>query len=84
MQRLKVSIQLDMEIPDDWELVDHPDGVPVLAIGDGQYMYMSFLPMFTRQIEPESEWTSECSDEFAQEVVDMVQGEDVEMKLISH
>lgn len=82
MKTLKVTISLDMQIPNDWAIVDHPDGVPVLSIGDGKYMYMSFLPMFTGQIEPESEWTSECTDEFAQEVVDMVHGEEIAMKVV--
>ena len=82
MKKLQVTITLDMDIPEDWTLQDHPDGVPVLAVGDGNYMYMSFLPMFTKELEPESNWTSECSDKFADEVVEMVQGEDVTMKII--
>ena len=82
MKKLQVTITLDMDIPEEWTMVDHPDGVPVLVIGDGRYMYMSFLPMFTKDLDPESNWTSECSTEFAEEVVDMVQGEDVEMKMI--
>ena len=82
LRKLKVTIELDMDIPDEWSLLDHPDGVPVLAIGDGKYMYMSFLPMFTEELEPESTWSNQCSDEFASEVVEMVQGEDVTMKLV--
>ena len=82
MKKLQVTITLDMDIPEEWTMVDHPDGVPVLDIGDGRYMYMSFLPMFTKELDPESNWTSECSTQFAEEVVDMVQGEDVEMKMI--
>jgi len=82
MKRLKVTIDLDMDIPEGWEIVDHPDGVPVLSIGDGRYMYMSFLPMFTDALEPESNWTSECTEAFSTEVLDMVQGEEVAMKLM--
>jgi hypothetical protein len=82
MKKLQVTITLDMDIPENWTLVDHPDGVPVLTVGDGRYMYMSFLPMFTNQLEPESEWTSECSPAFAEEVVEMVQGEDVVMTIV--
>ncbi len=82
MKKLQVTITLDMDIPEDWMLLDHPDGVPVLAVGDGSYMYMSFLPMFTKELEPESNWTSECSDKFSDEIVEMVQGEDVKMKVI--
>lgn len=82
MKKLTVKIELDMDIPDDWDILEHPDGVPVLDIGNGQYMYMSFLPMFTRELTPESDWTSACSDEFSEQVIEMVQGEDVEMKII--
>lgn len=82
MKKLQVTITLDMDIPEDWTLLDHPDGVPVLAVGDGSYMYMSFLPMFTKELEPESNWTSECSDKFSDDIVEMVQGEDVKMKVI--
>jgi hypothetical protein len=82
MKKLQVTITLDMDIPESWALLDHPDGVPVLAVGDGNYMYMSFLPMFTKELEPESSWTSQCSDKFSDEIVEMVQGEDVKMKVI--
>lgn len=84
MKKLQVTIKLDMDVPEDWELHDHPDGVPVLSIGDGTYMYMSFLPMFTEQIEPESEWTSECPEEFSQDVLDMVEDEQVSMKFVTN
>jgi hypothetical protein len=82
MKKLQVTITLDMDIPEDWTLVDHPDGVPVLTVGDGRYMYMSFLPMFTNELEPESDWTSDCSPEFVAQVVDMVQDEEVEMTIV--
>lgn len=82
MKKLQVTITLDMDIPDDWMLVDHPDGVPVLTVANGRYMYLSFLPMFAKGLEPESDWTSVCSEKFAAEVVDMVQDEVVEMKII--
>lgn len=84
MKRLQVTINLDMDIPDEWMLLDHPDGVPVLTLGDGRYMYMSFLPMFTQELEPQSNWTTECSDDFADEIVHMVQGEDVKMKIMAN
>ena len=82
MRKLKVTIELEMDVPDTWALLDHPDGVPVLAIGDDKYMYMSFLPMLTDQLEPESYWTSECPEEFTKDVLDMVQDEQVTMTLV--
>jgi len=84
MKNLKVTIKLDMDVPEKWTLIDHPDGVPVLDIGDGRFMYMSFLPMFTKELTPESEWSSECSEEFAEDVIEMVQDEEVEMKMMTN
>jgi len=84
MKRLQVTITLDMDIPEDWTLVDHPDGGPVLTVDNGRYMYMSFLPVFTDSLEPESDWTSECSDKFAILVLDTVRDEKVEMKIVAN
>lgn len=84
MKKLQVAINLDMDIPDEWTLLEHPDGVPVLALGDGRYMYMSFLPMFTQELVPESAWTSDCSEDFSEQVIAMVQGEEVEMKVVNN
>jgi hypothetical protein len=82
MKTIKVNIQLDMEVPEDWEVVDHPDDIQAFKMTDGRYMYMSFLPMFTDSYEVGSTWSSECADELGTEIVDMVSHEDVEMKLV--
>lgn len=82
MKKLQVTITLDMDIPEDWTLVEHPDGVPVLTLGDGRYMYMSFMPMFADELKPESDWTNECTEQFSTEVIEMVQDEEVEMKIV--
>ena len=81
MKKLLVTIKLEMEIPEDWELVEHPDEIQAVKIADDSYMYMSFLPMLSKQFKQGSEWSSECSDEFSDEVLDMVTDEDVMMKL---
>jgi len=82
MKKLQVTITLDMEIPDDWTLIDRPDGIPVLTVGDGGYMYMSFKPMFTKELKPESDWTSKYPDKFTVQVLDMVKDEKNEMKIV--
>lgn len=82
MKAIKVNIQLDMEVPEDWEVVDHPDDIHAFKMTDGRYMYMSFLPMFADSYEVGSTWSSECADELGTEIVDMVSHEDVEMKLV--
>ncbi len=81
MKRLLVNIQLEMDIPEDWEIVDHPDAIQSIKMPDGQYMYMSFLPMLTKEFKAGAEWNSECPDSFTEEVLDMVLDEEVVMKL---
>ncbi len=80
MKKLLVAIQLEMEVPDTWELIEHPDGVQAIKLDDGRLMYMSFLPMFTKDPNEGAEWSSECSDEFSEEILDMVSDEEVLMK----
>lgn len=84
MKKLLVTIQVELDIPDTWELVEHPDQVQALKMDDGQYMHMSFLPMMTKEFNENAEWSSECSDEFTEKVLDMVLDEDVYMKLETH
>jgi len=84
MKKLLVTIQVELDIPETWELVEHPDQVQAIKMDDGQYMHMSFLPMMTKDFNEDAEWSSECSDEFTEKVLDMVSDEDVYMKLETH
>lgn len=80
MKKLLVNIQLEMDVPNDWELVEHPDSIQSIKMSDGTYMYMSFLPMLTKDFKAGAEWSSECSDDFTEEVLDMVADEEVALK----
>lgn len=84
MRKLLVTIQLELDIPNNWELVEHPDQVQAVKMDDGQYMHMSFLPMLTRDFSKEAEWSSECPDEFTESILDMVADEVVYMKVDTH
>ncbi|HSH86808.1 MAG: hypothetical protein ACAH08_01515 [Methylophilus sp.] len=84
MKKLIVTIQVELDIPDTWDVVEHPDQVQAIKMDDGQYMHMSFLPMMTRDFNEDAEWSSECSDAFTDAVLDMVADEEVYMKLETH
>jgi hypothetical protein len=84
MRKLLVTIQLELDIPNNWELVEHPDKVQAIKMDDGQYMHMSFLPMLTRDFIEDAEWSSECPDEFTESILDMVADEVVYMKVDTH
>lgn len=83
IKKLQVVLKLEMEIPDNWKLVNHPVGIQAMAIEGGQYMTMTFLPMFTTDFsEGNTNWSSKCSDMFSNKVLGMVRDEYVKMKLI--
>lgn len=80
MKKLLVNVQLELEIPDNWDLVEHPDEVQAIKLDDGRFMYMSFLPMFTADPKAGADWSSECTDDFSNKILDMVADEEVSMK----
>lgn len=58
MKKLSVQIRAELEVPDDWELVEHPSGMQVLRIGE-QYVDFDIAPLATRSADPEAEWSDE-------------------------
>jgi len=81
MKKILVNVQVELDVPDSWQLVEHPDEVQAIKLEDGRFMYMSFLPMFTTDPNAGAEWSSECTDAFSEEILDMVADEEVLMKL---
>jgi hypothetical protein len=81
MKRLSVTIKLELEVPDGWELRKTSEGFEVLDIGNGRYMDMSFEPLLSENLD--GMWTDSANDEFVNEVLDMVESEEVSYKLSS-
>lgn len=75
MKKLSVTIQLDMTVPDDWELVQTSEGGQVIKLPDGQFLDIAIEPMFA--IDPEETWTSTENDDVLNDILDMVESEDV-------
>lgn len=79
MKNLTVLIRAELEIPDDWEVVEHPSGMQVLKIGD-QYVDFDIAPLATKSTAQEAEW-SDADYEIVGAVLDAVAGVDVEMEI---
>ena len=79
MKNLKVTITLEMTVPDHWELVSAADGVDVLKLADGEYMDLTFEPLLTN--DPEGTWSSSDDEDFLNELISMVDSEDVSYEL---
>lgn len=81
MKKLKVSITLEMSVPDDWELVKTSGG-DVLKLGNNQFLDVTFEPMLAS--DPEETWRSTDDDEVLSSLLDMVESEDVIYEFVKH
>jgi hypothetical protein len=81
MKKLNVTIQLEMSVPDDWELVETSEGTPVLKLPDGQYMDLAIEPLFAT--DPEDMWSSTDDDSVLDDVLGMVESEEVTYEFVA-
>lgn len=75
MKKLHVTLELEMTVPDDWELVETAEGMPVLSLPDGTFMDMAMEPLFATN--PEETWSSTDDEDVLNDVLDMVESEAV-------
>jgi len=79
MKKLSLELHAELEIPDDWELVQHPSGIFVLKVGD-RFVDFDLAPLVATSTAPDATWSDE-DEEFTEEVLDMVIGLDSEMEI---
>jgi hypothetical protein len=82
MKKLLVTIQLEMSVPDEWELVETSEGTPVLKMPDGQFLDMAIEPLFSTN--PEENWSSTESEDELNDILDMVESEEVAYEFVVH
>ena len=82
MKKLNVTIQLEMSVPDDWELVETSEGTPVLRLPNGDFMDLAIEPLFAS--DPEETWSSTDDDDVLNDILDMVESEAVTYEFITH
>lgn len=82
MKKLKVMIQLEMTVPDDWEVVETSEGTPVLKLPNGQYLDLAIEPLFAR--DPEDVWASADNEDALNDVLDLVDSEEVSYEFVTH
>ena len=82
MKKLKVTIELEMSVPDDWQLADTSEGTPVLQLPNGVFMDIAIEPLFAS--DPEETWSSTDDDDTPNDILDMVESEAVTYEFITH
>jgi hypothetical protein len=78
MKTLTVTIRAELEVPDDWELVEHPSGMLVLKIGDS-FVDFDIAPLTTKSTAQDAEW-SDADADIVGRVLDTVVGIDAELE----
>jgi hypothetical protein len=78
-KKLAVTITINLNVPDHWEVVSSSEGVEVLKTGEGEYLDLTFEPMVAKDIE--AEWSNAVSDEFIDTLFEMVEQEEVSYAL---
>ena len=82
MKKLKVTIKLEMSVPDDWELVETSEGGKVLKLPNGQFLDITIEPLFASN--PEETWSSTQDDDVLNDFLDKVESEDVAYEFVTH
>ena len=82
MKKLKVTIKLEMWVPDDWEVVHTSEDTPVLKLPNGQFLDLAIEPLFAT--DPEDLWTGAEDDSALHAVLDMVEIEEVLYEFVTH
>ncbi|MBK7719127.1 MAG: hypothetical protein KBF40_07340 [Giesbergeria sp.] len=82
MKKLRVTLELEMSVPEDWELVNTSEGTPVLRLPNGTFLDLTVEPLFAS--DPEETWASTDEDEALNEILDMVDSEVVNYEFVTH
>jgi hypothetical protein len=82
MKKLNITIQLEMSVPDDWELSKTSEGGQVLKLPNGQFMDIAIEPLFAS--DPEDTWSSTDEEDVLNDVLDMIESEDVRYQFVTH
>ena len=82
MKKLHVTIELEMSVPDDWQLVATSEDSPVLQLPNGVFMDIAIEPLFASN--PEEIWSSTDDEDTLNDILDMVESEAVTYEFVTH
>ena len=82
MKKLNVTIQIEMTVPDDWQLVETSEGTPVIQMADNKFLDLAIEPLFAN--DPEDMWRSSENEDELNEVLEMVESEEVAYEFVTH
>ncbi len=78
-KKLHVTIELEMTVPDGWQIVETEEGMGVLKMDDGKFLDLTFEPMVASDLA--GAWNNDVSEDFMNDLLDMVESESVGYEL---
>lgn len=82
MKKLKVTIKLEMSVPDDWELAQTSEATPVLKLPNGEYLDIAIEPLFAS--DPEETWSGAEDEDALNDFMDLIESEEVAYEFVTH
>ena len=79
MKKLTLHIHAELEIPDDWEIVEHGHGIQVLKIGE-RYVDFDIAPLATYSEHDDATWSDE-DEELTTRILETVTGLDTTLEI---
>lgn len=80
MKKLKVTIELEMSVPDDWAIETSSEGTAIIKMAPHQYLDLAVEPLFTD--DPEATWSSAEDDQELDSILEKIEHESVTYELI--
>lgn len=78
-KKLRVTIDLEMTVPDGWQIVETEEGFGVLKLDDNRFLDLTFEPMVATELA--GAWSNDVSEDFMNDLIDMVDTESVSYEL---
>lgn len=79
MKTLSIEISAQIQIPDDWELAEHPSGIQALRAGN-RWVEFDLTPLTTESDDPDAEWSDEDT-ELTHKLLDAIEEWDTSMTI---
>lgn len=78
-KKLRVNIEIEMTVPDDWQLIETDEGIGVIKVAEGQFLDLTFEPMVANDLA--GSWSNDVSEQFMDDLLDRVDSEFVSYEL---
>ena len=81
-KKVKVTIELILDIPYEWDIVTHQDGLLALYLGNGKYMDVTYTPLITEDKCKGAIWNTDYEESFVYFIDEIISEYSTSMEFI--